>query len=76
MATITFTFLPEQVPAGYVCRLYHTDNSEYIGEAVSDGTGTVVVQALDEWLHEILVRVIPDNAPGETDVAPIRMVIE
>lgn len=76
MATITFTFVPSDVPEGSICRLYHADNSEYIGESVSDGTGTVTVAVPEEWLHEIVVRIFPSDHTPEIDATPVRMVIE
>jgi hypothetical protein len=75
MKTLIFTFNAADVPAGAVCRVYHKDNSEYVGEAISDGTGVVSIQVEDEWLTEMSVRVIYDDKPGEVDPVPLSVLV-
>jgi hypothetical protein len=75
MKTMTFTFDPADVPAGSVVRVYHKDDSEYVGEAISDGSGIVSVDVADQWLTEMQVRVLYGDKPGEVDPTPISVVI-
>ena len=75
MKTMTFTLDPSEVPTGSIVRVYHRDSSAYVGEAVSDGSGTVAIEVSDEWLAQMTVRVLVAGVDGERDPRALRVMI-
>lgn len=64
MKTMTITVDPVAVPAAAVCRIYHADNNEYLGETVSDGSGVLVFEVKDEMLQEVQVEAMIAGVDG------------
>ena len=76
MKQITMVVDPAEVPAGAVCRLYHRDNNTYLGEMVSDGTGTLVVQVPDDAIEEFYADVAIAGIDGTSEPTVLKVTVE
>jgi hypothetical protein len=76
MKTITLSIDPVAVPAGAVCRIYHRDSNEYLGETISDGSGTIVVFVPDEVIEEFYAEVAIEGVDGTSEPIITRVAVE
>mgnify|MGYP000104858014 CR=1 FL=1 len=76
MKQITMLVDPAEVPAGAVCRLYHRDNNTYLGETVSDGSGTLVVEVPDDAIEEFYAEVAIDGVDGTSEPHVLKVTVE
>jgi hypothetical protein len=64
MRTLTMTVDPASAPTGAVCRIYHEDDNAFIGETISDGSGTLVFDLDEHWAEEFNLNVYVNGVEG------------
>ena len=73
---MTITVAAADAPAGAVCRIYRRDNSEFLGETVSDGSGALVFSVSDQVITDVQVETVISGIDGVTLPSVIKLVIE
>ena len=76
MTTATFIVAPEDAPVGAVCRIYHKDTNEALGEIISDGSGVLVFPVDPDWLSEIQLETVVTGVDGVRTPPVLKVTIE